>query len=284
MIPGPAIAAFFLVSSTLAAQEGQPRPVTLKPNEAEFELTLHGGHLLKESEEKTRYLYERALGAEDWKWLRVSVTVGKGAISQQNLPTDPRRVLAATPLPGNATLSLTRVPWEGLDLLAAEYSFIQEEENFEIFGFAAVVPLVPDALTIDVAAAKVYEFNVREELKQILASVKGKTNWLTPAEEKKLGYLIWPGIAAVVLGASYLPVWLIFFRGLPWRAHLLRVLWQVAVGLAFFSGFMLSITFGDILEKSGQSAPFLCWPVVALPGMLCYVGLAFRRIVLHIDG
>ena len=91
--------------------------------------------------------------------------------------------MSKLPTPGNA--SWEKHPWRSFQIDVVR---VQEQPGgIQTITFNAQVPLKPHALQVSVFGLAGEEKQLREDLRSILASIEGESNWLTTEERVSRG-------------------------------------------------------------------------------------------------
>ena len=90
--------------------------------------------------------------------------------------------------PPDARMSLEEVPWRSFTLDAFRVEPPTEDQHLVVF--VAPVPLAPEAIELTVIASPAHEAEARGVFRSLIASVDGKSNWLSDSErDYKLGLI-----------------------------------------------------------------------------------------------
>ncbi|HXX93720.1 MAG TPA: hypothetical protein VEN81_08800, partial [Planctomycetota bacterium] len=112
----------------------------------------------------------------------------------------------------------------------------------------------------------------------LLNSFQGRTQWLTPEEERSLAFYRWPGFGVPVLSGLFLVTWALFFRGHPSVAHGLRLAWHIAVPIVAALAYYLFNRSAGAREKLGIEAPLYLWFLIIGPLTLFHMVMVVHRV------
>jgi hypothetical protein len=107
-----------------------------------------------------------------------------GTIGRERLqiPDDTSK-LQSLPGMSGARLSVEDANWRSFPISVLRSDMKVNGADWLVLG--AQVPLVPEAVTINVGAPKTHELELRSTLAFVLTNLDGKTNWLTDAERQE---------------------------------------------------------------------------------------------------
>lgn len=250
--------------SCAAVQEPDEGPTTIANPDPPFQVTLPRGY--RPGKDRVYLsLWERAAGSADWERVRFAIVPGERTLAQDE-PILAKAVAKTALLPPEAETRALQESWDEFSVAGAEARFVRE--GMPCFGIAVALPLEPRSATLLVFAPEPLEKEVRLDLKAILLSARGKTNWVTAEERRKARRGEYAAYAGAGLAALYFLAWMAFFRGQPLRAHLLRTLALGAIAVVFF----LPAVFGH------------GWGIWGVIAAVFFISLVVRRVKLAIEG
>jgi hypothetical protein len=123
----------------------------------------------------TLHVYRRFIGPDPLDATLFSVEAMRGTIGRDLItPAELEAMRARMPV------NLGHAPWKGFTLETFEMRL--EKEGHQMFSIATQVPLEPVALQLDFAAPIGLEAELRKDQARVLASLEGKSTWLTEGE------------------------------------------------------------------------------------------------------
>ena len=177
---------FTLLSVLILSPLAQARPVTNAELGFSFELP---DAATEEHSEDPDTLYEYSVPHGECT-IRVSISRG-----HESLDPDPVSLRNSSALkkriPG---ISVEDRVWSTFTLEG--YRIPTTLANGQMFvGHTSYVPLSPESLLVTVTGRAADEAETRAVLNKTLSSIRGKTNWKTPAEERAEQKAFWKGVA-----------------------------------------------------------------------------------------
>ncbi len=260
------------LAAALAAGTAQDAPTPLKNADPAFELMIPGGYVPDTS--TTFKHYQRKAGSADWEKIRLRIRFSGDRAAQHRgalaagIPTT-----VADPSGSGKTKGYF-TPWNGVEIPAIEKWFT--ENDLPMFSLVFMVPLRQQAVALEVEAVETLEKEARADLRGILDSLKGKTDWLPTGKLRELENrttAVWPVYAAAGLDVAFLIAWALAFRTGPMRSHGLRTAWHFAVALVLLYGFINGNAF------SGNQVLLL----LLGPLFLFHLLMGIRRVKLGIE-
>ena len=230
----PMLAAAFLglalpQETILKKENGQ---LVLKSEDPVYELPLPLGYAPAQVfDPPPRFL--RTSGREAWAKLSIQVTKMSGTLPQKPAGITAEDILSLVSPPPDATWTFSKVQWNELDIGVIEYRAVVRD--LPVLGLSTILPLTRKALRITVYAPDPLEKEIREDFRQLLASItRMKTTWLTDEVLRKMAAFEKVTFAGFALMALYPVAWVIFFRAQPLAAHWPRTIWLGAIAVLLF--------------------------------------------------
>ena len=217
-----------------------PAPVTINNPDPKFRMTVPRGYQDPGVRPpKVSYSYQRVL--PDGKALALNVEILNGRIDRAPMSEAEVRAAALKQLPAGAEFRLGKAAWGELELDVMESTFVSS--GTELFAAVVQIPTVPRAVQLSFAGQKASEAEIREDLRRVLATFKGSTDWLTPRQKWLAGlsggFLILPWLLLIVYGLLYAGL----YRKQPLRAWKFRVAYLTVDVLLFGIALLLHVLY-----------------------------------------
>jgi len=248
-------------------------------NDPSYKVTIPRGYVRVAPREEGSS-FERSAGSAAWELVRVDL-IPLGKVLVLNQPPPVEELLRTVKLPQTREVKPIRLPWENLEIDGIECRWSHEE--IDRAARIAWVPTWPQATAVCVTSPTTLTKELTAELMVLLHTFRGRTQWLTPEEERSLELFRWPGYVVPALSGLFLVTWAIFFRGRPTTAHALRLVWHAAVPVAAFVAYYLLNRSAGAREKMGIEAPLYMWFLVIGPLSLFHVVMIAHRIRTAVD-
>ena len=223
---------------------GPQDPVRVDHPDGSFQLVTPPGYERIDPAGKQTYAFRQAVDRQKGGAKVLSLEVLDGLLGR-SIPENLRKTAAGmrSSLPDGAQIRTLKERWRGLeiDVFEARYAL----QGVEVVTYSVDLPLVPRALQIILAAPAAEDAGLRLDLRSVLSTVRGKTNWLTESQRwMALGSGI-PTLLAWVLVAVYAFGHVIFFRNRPLRLWRTRLAWLSSAVVLFLIGMVMTITYSS---------------------------------------
>jgi hypothetical protein len=213
----------------------------------------------------------------DYAWLRppepneslgFTIVVGilPGTMGREEANPERLRTAYLKRAAPGATLSMRPLRWGELDLFLTEVE--QDKEGAgRVVTMGVIVPLSPSAVQFAVSGAVGRRDFVEKDLRSILSSVQGKTNWIPQYERIMILTGAVPMLLGWILWAVYGLVWLILYRSHPLMATKVRSIWLGSVSVLIMIGVAMSLVIDGFKDRTQSNG---------IIGMLVVIATAMR--------
>jgi hypothetical protein len=208
-----------------------------------FQIRIPEGFEPIEAGKNQLYAFRRVLNKDKGTGVAVTVELLDGVLGRSPSPEDLAKLMAGmrSSLPPDARIRALKETWRGfaIDVFETRYAL----QGVDAVTYMAEIPLAPRALAIYLAAPAEEDERLRQELRDILSSVKGKTNWLTPNERLLAFGSGVPTMAGWALVVLYALGHVALFRNKPLRLWKTRLAWLSTCIVLFMTGMVMTITY-----------------------------------------
>jgi tetratricopeptide (TPR) repeat protein len=220
---------------------------------------------------KALYAFTQTVDEKNDLMTAISIELMGGMLGREKGTSEEMARVAQKYAPSGITFKLATEQWKEFDITIMEGRGMVG--GIPMYFRMAQIPLVPQAIQIGCAGPASYEKEIRADLTKVLATVQGKTNWLT---EKERGMAFRSGVPAVlgwVLLIAYGIAHLAGFRGQPRRAWKLRVGWLIVLTACFVLASIFGFLYAD---QRGRSFTSILVPVAAI-GCAALAFIVYQR-------
>ncbi len=260
MISRATLAAVLLLPSLAGAQE-EARIQLSFPNPA-FSLHLPRGYSMEISPrpQGAWYAYAKARPGSEPDQSMITVSGLGGTIVRNDKVPDPALFLKG--LPAGARAEAGKVRWNDMDVDLFVLRWTRD--GTPLLSLVAQVPLEPESIQVVVYGSPALETELREDLGACLASLKGRTFWLTDTQRTlawAAGVPWFLGLAGLLLyGVS----WFAYFRAHPATLARSRVGFLVVVTVLMAAGLILHHAY-ELEMKRDRGPKLLMLGLLVLP-------------------
>jgi hypothetical protein len=158
--------------------------------------------------------------------------------------SSPFAFLRPPDLPPEARESPVPGTWRGHALYTSEQRWFTTEG--EQLCVSAAVPLKKRGLIVRLQGPMSRSADLKQDLETVLKSLKGETDWTTPAEKAEQRSARTSLLIASISGGLYFALWAGIFRRSFRMAHALRTGWLGLTGLLFAYPAFLGVSYWGI--------------------------------------
>jgi len=223
--------------AALAADPVQQKPIPLKNADPEFELVVPAGYA---ADSTTTYRhYQRKTGSAAWEKILLRIRFNGSPAPQHRGALVAGNTTIVPDASGEGKTRTTFTKWTFVEIPCVERWYVANE--LPMYSCSIMVPIRQQAITLEIEAVDTFQKEAMADLREVLASLRGRTDWLPTDKLRELEaktVTFWPVYAAAGVELAFLVTWGVAFRTSAMRAHGLRTAWHFAMAILLLFAFM----------------------------------------------